>query len=106
MNYNKDEINTWIVNRKLSTKEVIEKMSDTLKQYSYLVGVWVWVEFDEKPSKELRQELKELGFHWNSNRSVWQHPCGVPSISSSTDPLDKYGRTKLSEVNNAKHSFL
>ena len=44
-----------------------------------VVGRWVWLEFNVAPVKSVRTRLKELGFHWNRERSCWQHPCGVPS---------------------------
>ena len=55
-----------------------------------VVGKWVWVQFKEQPSAEIRQQLAQLGFHWNRERQAWQHPCGQFSLSSNTDPHEKY----------------
>jgi hypothetical protein len=56
-----------------------------------VVGKWVWVRFSEQPAAEIRQQLAQLGFHWNRERQAWQHPCGQFSLSSDSDPHEKYG---------------
>jgi len=66
-------------NRSLNTDTVCKRLCAAvprLAQYAYIVGVWVWIETDEKPSEDERTELKVLGFSWNKNRGAWQHPCG------------------------------
>ena len=55
-----------------------------------VVGRWIWVAFRETPTPELRQQLAQLGFHWNRERQAWQHPCGVFRLGSVTDPHQKY----------------
>ena len=55
-----------------------------------VVGKWVWVRFTEQPAAEIRQQLAQLGFHWNSARQAWQHPCGSFSLGSQADPREKY----------------
>ena len=55
-----------------------------------VVGKWVWVTFKEQPTAEVRQQLAQLGFHWNRERQAWQHPCGKFSLGSQTDPHEKY----------------
>lgn len=55
-----------------------------------VVGQSVWLEFNVPPSNEIRERLKELGFHWNDRRKCWQHPCGVERGRSSHDPRGKY----------------
>src|ERR1700704_3680198 len=55
-----------------------------------VVGRWVWLEFSVAPEKPVRGKLKELGFHWNSERRCWQHPCGSPTPRSRYDPKSKY----------------
>ena len=55
-----------------------------------VVGRWVWVSFNEQPAAEIRQQLAQLGFHWNRERKAWQHPCGQFSLSSPHDPHEKY----------------
>jgi DNA repair protein RadC len=55
-----------------------------------VVGKWVWLEFSMAPAPTVRSKLKELGFHWNSGRKCWQHPCGVSKGRSSRDPRGTY----------------
>jgi len=55
-----------------------------------VVGKWVWVTFKETPAAEVRQQLAQLGFHWNRERQAWQHPCGKFSLGSQADPHEKY----------------
>ncbi len=50
----------------------------------------MWLEFSVAPLKEIRDKLKDLGFHWNAGRRCWQHPCGAPTHRSRNDPRDKY----------------
>jgi hypothetical protein len=60
-------------------------------QEAEVVGDWVWLEFNVAPEKEVRDNLRKLGFHWNRDRKCWQHPCGVPSERSSRNPKSTYG---------------
>jgi hypothetical protein len=55
-----------------------------------VVGKWVWVTFKEQPAAEIRQQLAQLGFHWNRERQSWQHPCGAFSLGSASDPHERY----------------
>src|SRR5262249_7938036 len=55
-----------------------------------VVGKWVWLEFNVAPVKDVRDKLKELGFHWNGQRHCWQHPCGAPTERSLHNPREKY----------------
>ena len=55
------------------------------------VGGWVLVSFDEAPSDEIRQAMKELGFRWSPRRKKWAHNCGQPSKSArQSSPWQKY----------------
>ena len=56
-----------------------------------IVGQWVWLEFNMAPDNHVRRRLKALGFHWNSNRRLWQHPCGHSRTRSFDDPRRRYG---------------
>ena len=67
-----------------------EQMPDVFR-VAEVVGKWVWVQFAEQPAAEIRQQLAQLGFHWNRERQAWQHPCGAFSTGSPADPHDKYG---------------
>lgn len=55
-----------------------------------VVGKWVWLEFNVAPDKEVRANLKRLGFHWNKERKCWQHPCGHSTMRSGRDPRSYY----------------
>ena len=80
-------------NRTLPTPKVLHALLTTLPEVYRLaevVGKWVWVMFKEQPAAEIRQQLAQLGFHWNRDRQAWQHPCGQFSLSSSADPHEKY----------------
>ena len=80
-------------NRTLPTPKVLHALLTTLPEVYRLaevVGKWVWVTFKEQPTAEIRQQLAQLGFHWNRDRQAWQHPCGQFSLSSSNDPHEKY----------------
>jgi DNA repair protein RadC len=55
-----------------------------------VVGKWVWLEFNVPPLKEIRANLKKLGFHWNGQRKCWQHPCGVSRPGAAGDPRSYY----------------
>jgi len=90
----------WFENRKLETSEVLSRLPDSIKPHAYVVGVWVWVEFDEKPDRLTLEALKEIGFSWNNKRKVWQHPCGCFRPSSTDDPRFRYGAIPISSINN------
>ena len=80
-------------NRTLPTPTVLQRLQSTLPEvyrFAEVVGKWVWVQFNEQPAAEIRQQLAQLGFHWNRQRQAWQHPCGQFSLSSSYDPHEKY----------------
>jgi len=72
-----------------------------LSQFAQVVGRWVWVEFEEKPSAEIRTGLLEVGFHWNKKRGCWQHPCGHECVHSPADSWylkSKYGTVPAGEI--------
>jgi hypothetical protein len=80
-------------NRKLPAFKVLNLLGAQLPdvyRLAEVVGKWVWVQFQEVPAAEIRQQLSQLGFHWNRQRQAWQHPCGVFSLHSVTDPHGKY----------------
>lgn len=56
-----------------------------------IVGSWVWLRFDEKPSEEIRNKIKAAGFRWCKNRGEWAHSCGKPSRRGRIAPRLKYG---------------
>jgi len=80
-------------NRTLPTEKVLHLLqtnSPDLFRLAEVVGKWIWVSFSEQPAAEVRQQLAQLGFHWNRTRQAWQHPCGQFRLSSSGDPREKY----------------
>ena len=81
------------LNRKLDTAAVIGMLRDLrpdLYKAATVVGTWVWLRFTTAPEPETRQQISQLGFHWNNTRQVWQHPCGHFSFGSKSDPRDTY----------------
>jgi hypothetical protein len=80
-------------NRTLPTPKVLNLLHAQLPaayRLAEVVGKWVWVTFKETPAAEIRQQLAQLGFHWNRTRQAWQHPCGQYRLSSAYDPHEKY----------------
>jgi hypothetical protein len=80
-------------NRTLPTPKVLAALHQQLPaayRLAEVVGKWVWVTFKEQPAAEIRQQLAQLGFHWNRERQAWQHPCGLFSLGSAQDPHEKY----------------
>ena len=82
-------------NRTLPTEKVLNLLltgSPELYRLAEVVGKWIWIQFSEIPAAELRQQLAQLGFHWNNTRQTWQHPCGT-SIEERADydPRKRYG---------------
>lgn len=95
------ELKARSANKELSTEEVITQMPEEAKKHAFVVGVWVWVQFPEKPSAETRKALGALGFSWNQNRGAWQHPCGVYRCSNPRiDPRMVYGMREIDEAEN------
>ena len=80
-------------NRTLPTDKVLallHTVNPDLFNLAEVVGKWIWVQFKEQPAASLRQQLAQLGFHWNRERQAWQHPCGAFRLRGSGDPHDKY----------------
>jgi hypothetical protein len=81
------------LNRKLDTAAIIGLLRDTrpdLYERATIVGTWIWLSFDTAPEPTTRQQIAQLGFHWNHTRQVWQHPCGHFTFGSKSDPRDTY----------------
>lgn len=67
-------------NQALPTAEVLNLLQTEAPRFwelAEVVGKWVWIQFSEKQPREVTSALSELGFHWNHNRQLWQHPCGT-----------------------------
>jgi hypothetical protein len=64
-----------------------------------VVGKWVWIEFESKPSAEIRQSLKDYGFRWSKRREQWAHNCGLPTKPAlNYKPWEKYQTLSIDEV--------
>jgi len=64
-----------------------------------VVGRWVWIKFDDKPSSEIRAGLKAIGFRWSRRRGQWAHNCGHSTRPARNyRPWDKYQTTALDEA--------
>ena len=84
-----------------STMALLDRMKRELPEIwsqAHVVGKWVWLEFNVPPLQEIRGKLKDLGFHWNSGRKCWQHPCGVHRARSGHDPRGIYPVVPASEI--------
>jgi hypothetical protein len=78
--------------------EVLEFCKD-LELPARVVGKWVWILFESKPSASIRQSLKDFGFHWSNRRGQWSHSCGHPTKPArSYRPWDKYKTVSLDEA--------
>ena len=88
-------------NRTLPTPKVLNLLHTQLPaayRLAEVVGKWVWVTFTEQPAAEIRQQLAQLGFHWNRERQAWQHPCGQFSLGSNADPHEKYSSYRPASI--------
>lgn len=80
-------------NRQLPTERVLALLQSEAPNFFALaevVGKWVWIQFTDRQPREVTAALAELGFHWNNQRQSWQHPCGIVTAGTSTDPRQKY----------------
>lgn len=65
-----------------------------------LIGSWLWVSGD---TKKIKEELKEINFHWNFSRKLWQwHDSYINyrfrkgrNKADKEDIEDKYGKQVL-----------
>jgi hypothetical protein len=92
-------------NRTLPTPKVLallHQQAPAAYRLAEVVGKWVWVTFKEQPAAEIRQQLAQLGFHWNRERQAWQHPCGLFSLGSAQDPHEKYSSYHPARVRRSK----
>jgi len=84
-----------------SILEVLETCR-TLDVPARVVGCWVWIKFESKPSAEIRAALKEMGFRWSRRRGQWANNCGNPTKPArSYRPWDKYQTTMMEDYVNA-----
>jgi hypothetical protein len=92
-------------NRTLPSSQVLSLLVTTSPdayRLAEVVGKWVWVQFNQVPAAEIRQQLSQLGFHWNRARHAWQHPCGLyRDIAATVDPRQKYGSYFAADLNPA-----
>ena len=65
-------------NRTLPTPKVLSLLHQQLPaayRLAEVVGKWIWVQFKEQPAAEIRQQLAQLGFHWNRERLSGNAPA-------------------------------
>ena len=89
---------------KSKSKSIIEVLEFCKVQAlpARVVGKWVWIKFESKPSAEIRQALKDFGFRWSRRRGQWAHNCGHDSRPAHNyKPWDKYRTTMLEDYVNA-----
>lgn len=82
------------VNRALNTETLLALLRRETPKFFELaevVGKWVWIQFGGKQPVTVTAVLSELGFHWNSKRQSWQHPCGKITNRANYDPRKRYG---------------
>src|SRR6202795_5074479 len=93
-------------NNRLPKDRLLALLRSEAPRYFELAEVvvkWVWIRFTEKQPRQITTALSELGFHWNSDRQSWQHPCAArfranprrttrasvtAAISPQTEPLE------------------
>ena len=82
-------------NRALNTERLLallRRETPSFFELAEVVGKWVWIQFEGKQPVTITSALSELGFHWNTKRQAWQHPCGLfRDQSVRFDPRRKYG---------------
>ena len=90
------------VNRSLDTETLLAVLRGSAPRFFELaevVGRWVWIQFHQQPAVTARQQLAELGFHWNDRRQAWQHPCGLYRHDAARfDPRQVYGSYFAADV--------
>lgn len=82
------------VNRQIATDDVLQLLQCWIPrayEVAEVIGKWVWVSFTEPQPEEVTTQLYKLGFHFNSRRGLWQHPCGVTRDRPPYHPRQKYG---------------
>ena len=80
-------------NRQLPTDRVLELLKSSMPrqfELAEVVGKWIWIQFPEVPAEKIRADRSQLGFHWNTKRQAWQHPCGQITAGSPKEPREKY----------------
>lgn len=93
-----------VLENKPESKSIIDVLDYCQKQNlpARVVGKWVWIEFESKPSAKVRQGLKDMGFRWSKRRGQWAHNCGHSSRPArSYRPWDKYQTTTIESYVNA-----
>ncbi len=93
-----------VTQNKSKSKSILEVLEFCQAQNfpARVVGKWIWIKFESKPSADVRQALKDFGFHWAHRRQQWAHNCGRPSKPAlNYKPWDKYETTLMENYVNA-----
>ncbi len=90
-----------VTNQTKRNKSIIEVLEFCKAQNlpARVVGKWVWIKFKSKPSAEIRQSLKDMGFRWSKRRGQWCHNCGLPTRPARNyKPWDRYKTISIDEA--------
>lgn len=90
-----------LTNQAKKNKKIIEVLEfcKAHRLPARVVGRWVWIQFTEKPAAEIRQALKDFGFHWSRRRGQWSHNCGLSTKPAMNyKPWDKYETNTIESV--------
>lgn len=82
----------------LTVLKLLKEQLPGVWDISEVVGKWVWIEFPQKPSEQVRTTLLDMGFHFNVKRMAWQHACGHFTHHSPGNPRWKYATVAASEL--------
>lgn len=84
-----EQLTAEIMNR----KEMLENMEGIAK--AEIIGTWLWVWFNAKPSDKIREQLKANGFTWRKNKAAW----------AWHDPEEKQYRHKEKSIEEIKSKY-
>jgi hypothetical protein len=87
-----NETHTYYYNEYVE-QSVMDKLAELLRIKAdmtiMLIGRWLWVEFDKKPSREILDQVKAIKFMWHSKRSMWYwHPPTGQKTKYSGLPME------------------
>jgi len=85
-----------IATHTISELKQIGKTAQDLGASVEIVGHWVWAKFTAKPNEQIRNTLKQTGYHWSRAKSRWYfagaisnnvHPYTWKKITSKYKPV-------------------
>ena len=82
-------------NKTLPAETIIESLREVcpaILPHVKLVGRWLWIMFPSKPTADVLDIVKLMGFSFSKRRMAWMNPCGhFTKRARGYDPRDKYG---------------